>query len=251
MNPALPTAAVPAPAAPAVPTPADQYATLKSAVLGAQVNTTPGASPLGSFPELDKLYSTAPQVAQTQLDSTAPNYNTGVTVANQKAAADAASAAASQKLKDLQDPSKYTQVAKADGGYAFYDPLGNEISASQYASITNKSPADVLKNSQNPIDKAFVQDYNQLQSYIQNKQNSGTDPAAKAAAQATEAEVQKLYGVNLAKESPSQVIQTFQSAYPTVFGGTGKAPQGTNTLLPDAAYVKANANATGAGGIGY
>ena len=154
MNPSQPTAAV--------PTPSDAYATLKSAVLGAQVNPQPGASPLGSFPELAKLYSTAPQVAQTQLSSAAPNYNTGVTVANQEAARAAASAAASAKLAALQDPSKYKQVQKPDGGYAFYDPLGNEISAAQFAAINNTTPAKVLADSQNPIDIAYHQDFNNL-----------------------------------------------------------------------------------------
>lgn len=252
MNPTLPTATVPPPVTPQVAppiNPADQYAALKSAVLGAQTNTAPGASPLGSFPELSKLYSSGPQLAKLQLSSAAPNYNSGVDASAEAAQRQADATAAAQKLKDVQDPSKYQQVSTGDGGYKFYDPLGNEISASEYASITNKSPADILKNSTNPIDKAFVQDYSQLESYIQNKQNAKVDPKAAAAAKATEDEVQKLYGVNLAKESPSQVINTFKQAYPTVFGLNTTGPQGTNTLLPDQNYIKTQvANSSVIGG---
>jgi hypothetical protein len=210
-----------------VPNGAQQYDQLKSAVLGAQANT-PG-TPLGAFPELSKLYSSAPQLDSIRLGNAAPNYNTGVTVANQQAEA----RAAAQKLKDLQDASKYRQVAIGDGGYDFYDPAGNKITAAQYAAVTGKSPADILKNSQNPIDIAFAQDYTQLQNYIRDKQNAHNDPDARARAQATEAEVKRLYGIDLAQQSPQQVIATFKAAYPTVYGGPSHGfGQGYDTILP-------------------
>src|SRR4051812_49364118 len=129
MNPSQPTATVP------VPPPIDgaaQYAQLKAAVLGAQSNTAPGASPLGSFPELNKLYSSAPQIAQLNLTNPTNAYNTGVQVSNDKAAAEAA------KKAQENDPSKYKQVLKPDGGYAFYDSQGNEITAGQYAAARNE-----------------------------------------------------------------------------------------------------------------
>lgn len=233
MNPQTPTATV--------PTPADQYATLKSAVLGAQVNTAPGASPLGSFPELSKLYSTAPELSKIQLNSAAPNYNAGVDAAAEDAQRKADASAAAQKLKDEQDPSKYKQVQTDDGGYKFYDPLGNEISASQFAAVNNTTPNEILKHSQNPIDVAFQQDFNQLQGYIRNKANSAKDPAAKSAAQAVETQVRKLYGIDLHQQNPAQVIAAFQAAYPTIYGGTTAGKQGTSTLLPSPAALKANA----------
>ncbi len=251
MNPqsTIPTPTLQAPSAPPIQSPTDaasSYATLKAAVLGAQGNTAPGTSPLGSFPELNQIYGLGNQADQAKFAGAAPQYNTGVTVANDQANAAAAASVAQQKLTALADATKYQQVQKPDGGYAFYDPLGNQISASDYAGITNKSLADVLKNSQNPIDKAFTQDYKQLENYINDKQNSKSDPQAAANAAAVEAEVKKAYGINLAKESPQQVIQSFQQAYPTVFGGNKAGPQGTNTLLPDANYVKTNA-VSGAG----
>jgi hypothetical protein len=217
---------------PNAPTPADQYAQLKSAVLGAQVNTAPGASPLGSFPELSKLYSSAPQVAQLNLKDAGNSYNTAAQVASEKAAASRAASSAQD------DPSKYKQVLKPDGGYAFYDNNGQEITAAQYAAARNENPADVLKNSYNPIDKAFAQDYKQLNQYIQDKQNASKDPAARSRAQTVETQVRKTYGIDLHQQNPNQVINAFIQAYPTVYGGTAAGKQGSNTLFPSAAVTK-------------
>lgn len=237
MNPAAPTAAV--------PTPADQYATLKAAVLGASANATPGTSVLGPTPELDQLYGGTVGLERSQLRSAAPNGNTDIRArADAQAQADA-QAAAAQQLKALQDPSKYQQVQKSDGGYAFYDPLGHEISASQYAAVTNRNPADILKNSQNPIDKAFVQDYNQLQNYINDKSNAASDPKARSAAQAVETKVRQVYGIDLHLQNPSEVIDAFHQAYPTYFGGSVAGRQGTSTLLPDQNARNATIKAAG------
>lgn len=221
MNPAAPTAAV--------PTPADQYATLKAAVLGASANATPGTSVLGPTPELDQLYGGTVGLERSQLRSAAPNGNTDIRArADAQAQADA-QAAAAQKLKALQDPSKYQQVQKADGGYAFYDPLGNEISAQQFAAVHNSTPSDVLKNSQNPLDRQYVNDFHQLETYINNKQRSGSDQKAADEAQKTEYTVATNYGIDLTKYNPSQLIQQFMQAYPTVYGGN-KA--GSSSWIP-------------------
>lgn len=220
---------------PTAPPPIDgagNYAALKSAVLGAQANTAPGASPLGSFPELAQLYSSDTQLGQTQLNNAAPFYNNGVQVENDRAAAASAASAARKKLEDLQDPSKYKQEQKDDGGYAFYDPLGQEISAAQYAAITNKSPSEILKNSQNPIDIAFREDYDQLQNYIKDKANARADGEAANRAKATESKINELYGIDLSQQSPQDVIESFKNAYPTVFGRHTTGPQGTSTLFP-------------------
>lgn len=214
-------------------TPSDQYASLKSAVLGAQANTAPGASPLGNFPELSKLYSSGDQLAQTRLSSAAPNYNTGVQVSNDAAAASEARSAAAAKVSALSDPSKYKQVQKPDGGYAFYDPLGNEISASAFAAIHNSTPADVLKNSQNPVDIAYHQDYNNLQTYINAKIRSKNSQKAADTASLIEQQVKSAYGIDLTKQSPAQIIQEFQKAYPTVYGGSGKGVSASTTFIPN------------------
>lgn len=220
--------------------PVDTYAALKQAVLGAQANPQATGSPLGNFPELNQYYALPNAAAHSKLANTGGNYNTGVTDANNQAAAKEAQAneiddlqAKAQSLSDANDPSKFQQVAKPDGGYAFYDGAGNEISAFDYARATGKSPADVLKNSTNPIDIGFNQDYKQLQDYINAKANSKNDPSAAQTAKNIEAAVQKSQGVNLAKMNIQDVINRFKQAYPTVFGGTNRGiPVGQTLIAP-------------------
>lgn len=215
------------------------YDTLKAAVLGSNLQS----------PEVNSLFS-IDRASGDRIGANAPsNFNTGVTVNNQeiarqnqiddlKAQAQAAAAA--------NDPSKYQQVAKKDGGYAFYDGAGQEISAWDYARATGKSPADLLKGSLNPVDKAFSQDWAQLQNYMTDKANSKNDSKAAARAKKTEQQVKKYYNIDLHKQDPNQVTQTLMAAYPTVFGGTAKGRQGTNTLLPSAATLKTS---LGGGGL--
>lgn len=226
-------------------TPAGQYAQLKSAVLGAAVNTPPGASPLGSFPEMDKLYSSGHDLTKLRLNSAAPNYNSNVDAQAAAAQQRADAEAAAQKLKDLSDPSKYQQVQTDDGGFKFYDPAGQEISAADFASVHNTTPNEVLKHSQNPIDVAFQQDFNQLQDYIRNKANAKTDSSAAAAAKATEDQIRKVYGIDIQQENPAQVIQAFKAAYPTVYGGHKPGAQGNQVLLPSADTTKATKKSAG------
>lgn len=231
-------------------TPADQYAQLKSAVLGAQTNTAPGASPIGSFPELDRLNASSHDLTKLRLTSAAPNYNSGVDAAAAEAEAKANAQAAAQKLKDLSDPNKYQQVETDDGGFKFYDPTGQEISASDFARVHNTTPNEVLKHSQNPIDKAYQQDFAQLQDYIRNKADSKNDPAAAAAAKATEDQVKKAFGIDLHTQNPAEVIAAFKAAYPTVYGGHQAGPQGTSTLLPNSTATKATKKLAGKSGVG-
>ncbi len=231
------------------PDPATQYATLKSSILGAQ--QAGGASPLGNFPELQGLANlTNPLEAKSQAVAGSA-YNAQVQAANIKAEASAKARA----QNDMLDASKYTKVPLSDGGYKFIAPNGQEISASQYAQVKGESTDSVLKGSQNPIDVSFQQDFKQLQQYIQDKQNlqganratNQGDIKALDRAQAVETQVKQQYGIDLAKENPSQVIQTFMQAYPTVFGLHTTGPQGTGYFLPSSEATK---NYQPGGGIG-
>lgn len=215
-----------------------QYDQLKSAVLGAQANTAPGASPLGSFPELSKLYGSSFQVPISNANAGADSARTDITVSNNKAAAAAAKAASDNS------PGKWKQVLKADGGYAFYDGNGNEVSAAQYAAARNQDITTVLKHSYNPIDKAFAQDYKQLQQYINDKANAKNDPKARSRAQAVETQVRKLYNIDLHQQNPSEVINAFVQAYPTVFGGHTAGKQGTSTLFPTNNTLKSSSSSS-------
>lgn len=205
------------------------FQAIKDATLGA-ADISPPPSPLGASnaPELANLYKSTFQLPLVTAASNAAGNTASAIVAQRKAEA----AAALQAAKDRQDPSKYQQIRKDDGGYAFLDPSGKEITAQQYADITGKDPAGVLKDSRNPIDQAFVSDYNSLQQYFQDKINARFDQTAADRAAATEQAVKDAYGVDLAGQDHNQVVQTFMNSYPTVYGRTTTGVQGTNALLP-------------------
>lgn len=160
-------------------------------------------SPLGNFPELANMYRASFQLPLSNAGVSAQSAQDQTTIANQKSA---------------QSASNYQQVARPDGGFGFYDPQGNEISAAQYAAATGKAPTDVLKNSTNPIDLGYQKDFSDLQTYINNKLQAKTNVKSAAAAKNVEQQVQKTYGVDIAKYTPAQLVQQFQHAYPTVYG---------------------------------
>lgn len=139
------------------------------------------------------MYQTAFQSPLSNANLTAQSGKDQITIANQKAA---------------QSAANYQQYQRHDGGYGFLDPTGKEISASDYAAATGKTPQDVLKGSQNPVDIQYLQDYNNLQSLLQ------------AVTTGDKTTAQKFYDLNpgLQKLKPNEVIQKFQQAYPTVYG---------------------------------
>lgn len=116
-----------------------------------------------------------------------------------------------QAIKDQNDPNKYQKVQKDDGGFDFYDPAGNKINVQQYAQVTGKPVASILKDSQNNIDIQYTQDYKTMQD-IANAYANGD----------------KSYLDKLAKDSgdpnffkgktAADVMQLFKSGYPNVYG---------------------------------
>lgn len=191
------------------------------------------ASPLGNFPELAQMYRSSFQLPLSNAGVSAQSANDQTTLANQKAQADSQK----QIQSYLNDPKNYQQVQLPDGGFGFYDPSGKAVTAAQYAAATGKAPTDVLKNSTNPVDIGYKKDFKDLQDYINLKLQSSKDTAAAQKATAIEQDVQKTYGINIAKMTPAQLIQQFQSAYPTVYGANqGNAPgvQAGHTFIPEA-----------------
>ena len=206
--------------------PADKYTQLKAAVLGAQ--QAGGISPLGDFPEIQKLYSTEQALAPKQQAVAGDIYNTGVTVANQKAEQEAALRQKLQEIKDMSDPNKYQQVPKKDGGYSFLDPSGKEISAFEYSRITGQSPDKILAQSQNPIDISFVQDYQNLQDFMKAIANNDTETV--------DAVIDSNNELEKYRDNIPKLMKRFYQAYPTVFGvggfqGAGTAGQKAGTVF--------------------
>jgi hypothetical protein len=79
----------------------------------------------------------------------------------------AAEAARLKELQDQLDPTKYQKLRKDDGGFAFYDPAGNEISIDDYSKRTGQRRAELVADSENPIDQQYLHDYNQLDKVTQ------------------------------------------------------------------------------------
>lgn len=67
-----------------------------------------------------------------------------------------------EELERLQDPDEYKQIVNDKGGYDFFDPLGNKITAVEFARKRNMQISDVYKDSQDPEDKDFIDDYNRV-----------------------------------------------------------------------------------------
>lgn len=188
---------------------------LRQATLGASSQVP--ASPLGSFPELDKLYQSSFQLAQSTPATNARVNLAQQTLTDQKAATDKV---------------KYQRVKKADGGYAFFDPSGKEVSAYDYANAVGAKPSEVLADSENPIDIGYQEDYNNLQDYMQAKLNAKTNSTLAAKAKSIEDQVKKAHGVDLSGMNPQQLIDSFKSAYPTVYGRSNTGVQAGQTFIP-------------------
>jgi hypothetical protein len=226
---------------------------LKAAVKGGQQKG--GNKPFAGYPELDKLYNVDFSLPVSQGEAGASAYSAGVQLTNSQREKEAGRQAEiqrlqqeAQKIQDMSDPSKYQRIRDKSGGYQFLDPTGKSISAEDYADITGRNPADVLRDSQNPIDVAFQQDYDRLQQYMEDKANAGRDGEAKKRAQEVEKAVGKAYGIDLNNANPQDLMEKFRRAYPTVFGLNTTGPQGTSTLLPD--NISSGGGYTGLGGGG-
>lgn len=205
------------------PDPTTEYAQLKAAVMGAQ--QAGGASPLGNFPELEKLYGNVNPQAQKSQQVAGNVYNAQVDEANAKKARETQNA--------MLDASKYSRVPAADGGWNFIAPNGQLISANDYSRITGQSLDKVLSNSQNPIDQGFADDYNNLQDFLSAIRNK--DTAKVNATIADNPELDKY------KNDLPGLIQTFKEHYPTVFGGNKSGNQPVNsTYIPNAGVAASN-----------
>lgn len=214
---------------------------LRQAVYGAKnIGTGAGADPVVDAAYAHRFSAPVVHAASSAL--------VNQSAANLQAQKEAAAAAEKQKAA-LSDPKNFQKIPKSDGGFAFYDPAGKEISAHDYALVTGQPVSKVLADSENPIDVAFNNDYNNLQKYMQAWQNGDKKTIDSIQKQSPE----------LAKISnPQDLIKRFYQAYPTVYGlggfngaGTAGQPNGTS-FIPNASAGQSNDTYTPdfGGGIG-
>lgn len=128
-----------------------------------------------------------------------------------------------QQAKDMQDPSKFSIQKAQDGGLRYFDPMGKPISLSQYTQVTGKNPSDILKNSDNMLDKQYVNDYKNMEGIVNAFANGDKgfldklDPATK----------QKIQGYgNNDQERMTNMMNAFRNLYPNVYGGSGTGTVG-------------------------
>lgn len=126
----------------------------------------PNASPIGYYPEIAQAYeaSFGRQGRQTQIAG--DEYNTGVRAEAEAAQRKADLEARAQKLQDMTDPGKYQKVKKEDGGFDFIDPEGNQVDIATLSQRTGTKALDWIKDSENPIDIQYLNDYSNLQDFM-------------------------------------------------------------------------------------
>lgn len=99
----------------------------------------------------------------------------GAVAEGEEKAAQAARSAKIKELEDMMDPGKYQRVRKDDGGFAFFDPSGKEIGIDTYTKRTGLRAAEVLKDSDNPLDRQYVNDYNNMNQLMNAAQNGDSN----------------------------------------------------------------------------
>lgn len=117
-----------------------------------------------------------------------------------------------QRDQERLDSSKYN-IQNTKDGVKILDPLGNQVSVGEYASLTGANPADALKGSTNPQDQQFVQDYNNYEQFLNAAMQKST---SKEAAQVYQGFVTA--NPSLANMTPQQASSAFLSQYGSYFG---------------------------------
>lgn len=138
---------------------------LKQAVLAAGGLQGDTSNPLGASMGKEIANLASPDFFMPALRgaTTASASHAQDVVAEQKRAA----AAAKAREDAMKDPRNYRVVPKEDGGFDFFDPEGKQVDIATYAKITGQNPVDIIKDSKNPIDIQYVQDYNNLQGFME------------------------------------------------------------------------------------
>lgn len=122
--------------------------------------------------------------------------------------AEAARKAEIQRLQDKLDPNKYQKLRKSDGGFDFVGPDGQPISVQKYAQIKGTNAAYELKDSENPFDLQYVNDYKNTRELVTAIQNGDTDTI----------QAFKASNGDLGKMTPEQLMQELIRKYPHIYG---------------------------------
>lgn len=147
-----------------------------------------------------------------------------------------------QELQDQMDPSKYQQVRKDDGGFAFFDPSGKEIDIDTYAKRTGQRRVDVLKDSENPLDQQFIDDYMQMNDLNQKIWQNDTEEINNYKLQYPE-----LFS-NGNNPTPEEINKKLLEKYPHIYGMGQYERSYSNLGKP---LFRMTGSSSSGGGIGY
>lgn len=201
-------------------------------------------APKTSMPELASYFKASamdPTLSAGLSGSATATSQAVKTKEEQEEAARQARAAALQQEAENLDPSNFRKVRKADGGFAFYDPSGKQISINDYAAVTGDRRADILSDSENPVDLEYINDYNNMNELAQAMYNGDT---------ATIQQFAKENG-NYAQAKPQDLMKELIKKYPHIYGlGGSGGPAYQQTLQNRGKKIFSPFGTGGAGGGG-
>lgn len=152
-----------------------------------------------------------------------------------------ARAAAMQRLQDKLDPSKYQVRRKQDGGFDFLDPEGNKIDINTYSKVTGQRVVDILKDSENPTDLEYVNDWSNMNSLLNAMYNNDTDTIASFVEQ----------NPSLKDKKPQDLAQELMRKYPHLYGlggyGQTLANRGKSVFSYNSNYIPTGGSASTSG----
>lgn len=158
----------------------------------------------------------------------------------------AARAAAAARIKEKMNPANFRKERKADGGFSFFDPDGKEITINDYASVTGQRRAEILSDSENPVDQEYISDYKNMNDLAQAFYNND------------QATIKSFTDANpeLAGRKPADLMSELIRKYPHMYGRGGAGGQayqqtlknrGTQIFNPGALSGMGGGGATGGG----
>lgn len=219
-----------------------------AAIRQAAVPVDLGGSPNGSTQDIVNLQNLAQgqfKAAAGDVAAAAAGADANIIAENEKRAEEAARQKRMSDIKDRldqikeeNDPKNYQQVPNDHGGYDFYNGKGEKIDVKEYAQATKKRVSDLLKDSEDPADREFVDNYKQLKE-LGDAMINGDSKKLKSMYDADPRLQDKLKG-----KTYNDVVMGFKRAYPQFFSAVNSGSESNvgNMVPNDVAQYGARVN---------
>lgn len=163
------------------------------------------SSPLGNFPTLWNAYDAIYSGEQAGKEA---NQMTGE-ADRLKAESDASRAEQVRRYKE--SIGDFERVQKEDGGFDYFDPLGNKITVEDYVRGTGKTKQSALEGSASAQDQEFLQNYNMVKKMREAIYSGDKETIEDIGSQLQEA------GVDPSKIYPEDLMKALVQSYPDYF----------------------------------